>query len=143
MNEDTIDLLQECNAGCKMGSNSIEQILPEVKNQKLKEIIESYKEKHRKLGEDCHQKLYEAGAAEKDPSKLAEAFSWFKTEVKLMIGDDTRQVTGLLIDGCNMAVKSLAEYLNKYKEADVDSINLVRKLIKIEQNFSKELLEFA
>ncbi len=143
MNEDTIALLQECNAGCKMGTNSIEQMLPEVKNEKLKEIMEAYDEKNRKIGEDCHELLNEAGHDEKDPSKMAKAFSWFTTEVKLMVNDDMHQITDMLIDGCNMAVKSLAENLNDYKEADTTSINLVRKLIKIEQDFSKELLEFV
>lgn len=36
MNEDTINLLQECNAGCKSATNSMEQVLPYIKNENLK-----------------------------------------------------------------------------------------------------------
>ena len=35
MNEDTINLLKECNAGCKSATSSMEQILAYVENQKL------------------------------------------------------------------------------------------------------------
>ena len=35
---DTIKLLRECNAGVKMGVSSIEEVLPKVKNEKLKEL---------------------------------------------------------------------------------------------------------
>ena len=35
MNLDTINLLKECNAGCKSATNSMEQVLPYVKDEKL------------------------------------------------------------------------------------------------------------
>ena len=48
-NEDTINLLKECDAGCKMGHDSIEQILDKVENKKLYDIIVKYLNDHQKL----------------------------------------------------------------------------------------------
>ena len=48
-NEDTINLLKECDAGCKMGIDSIEQILDKVENKKLYDIIVKYLNDHQKL----------------------------------------------------------------------------------------------
>ncbi len=143
MNDDTISLLKECNAGCKMATNSMEQVIPYVRDEKMKTVINSYNERHIETGDECHELLNEAGKAEKDPPAMASAFSWVTTEMKLLIKDDTHQIASLLIDGCNMGVKSLAEDLNQYRQADIASIGMVRKLIKLEQSFSKELLEFV
>ena len=57
MNEDTINLLKECNAGCKMGTNSMEQLQRFIENEKLKSIIDEYNDKHIKIGDECHKML--------------------------------------------------------------------------------------
>ena len=41
MQNDTISLLRECNSGIKMGVNSIDQVLPYVKDHKLKKNLNS------------------------------------------------------------------------------------------------------
>jgi hypothetical protein len=142
MNEDTIKLLKECNAGCKSATNSMEQVLPFVKNETLKVLIKECNDKHIKLGDECHQMLNVFHEEEKDPNPMAKAFSWMSTEVKLMVNDDTHKVADLMVDGCNMGIKSLSEYINKYKTASLESMNLAKKLIKIEQDFMNELLVY-
>lgn len=143
MNEDTIALLKQCNAGCKTATNSMEQMLPNVTNQELRELIEKYNVKHIELGDEYHQKLEECGSEEKDPTTMAKAITWMTTEMKLLMNDDdNREAASILMDGCNMGIKTVAENLNKYTEADITSINLARKLVKLEQDFSKDLLGY-
>lgn len=142
MNGDTICLLKECNAGCKMATNSMEQVLPVVNDINLIRLIGEYNEKHVHLGDECHELLNECGQNEKDPSPMATAISWVTIEAKLLIKEDSHQIAELLIDGCNMGIKSVAAYLNKYSEADVTSVNIARKLMKTEQNYMKDLLDY-
>ena len=40
--QDTIRLLRECDAGVKMGVASIEEILPSVKNEDLKKFLDFF-----------------------------------------------------------------------------------------------------
>ena len=40
--EDTINLLKECDAGCKMGIDAIKQVIDKVENKKLYDIIVKY-----------------------------------------------------------------------------------------------------
>ena len=49
INEDTIYLLRECNAGTQMAVYSIGEILENVKDQKLREILISSKNHHEQL----------------------------------------------------------------------------------------------
>jgi hypothetical protein len=139
---DTISLLKECNAGSKMATNSMEQIQEYIVDDKLRRVIDRYNEKHIKLGEEITQLLSEYGADEKDPNKMAKVFSWLTAEVKMMFKDDAHQVAKVMMDGCNMGIQSLSEYINKYAAADEKSVELAKELVKIEEDFMKDLKEF-
>ena len=85
-NEDTINLLKECDAGCKMGIDSIKQILDKVENKKLYDIIVKYLNDHQKLQNKITDKLNEFGCAEEQPSTMAKAMSHMKsTNILIML----------------------------------------------------------
>lgn len=142
MSNDTVKLLRECNAGCKSATNSMEQVLRYLDNEDLKILIDEYNDKHIKLGDECHQMLNELDEEEKDPDKMAKTFSWISTEVKLMVNDNSQKIAELMIDGCNLGIKSLSKYINQYKNASNESVDLAKRLIKIEQEFMNELLKY-
>lgn len=142
MNDDTTKLLKECNAGCKSATNSMEQVLPYTDNEALKNLIDEYNAKHIKLGDECHQMLNELGEEEKDPNPMAKAFSWVSTEVKLMMNEDSHKIADLMIDGCNMGIKSVSKYMNKYKAASKESMDLAKRLVTMEQEFMNRLLTY-
>lgn len=48
--EDTVKLLRECNAGIKMGVSSIDEVLPKVKSSSLRSSLEKCRSAHGKLG---------------------------------------------------------------------------------------------
>ena len=62
--------------------------------------------------------------------------------MKLMMNHDTHEITDIMIDGCNMGIKSVSEYINKYKTASIESVDLAKRLVKTEQEFMNELLEY-
>lgn len=142
MNDDTIKLLKECNAGCKYATNSMEQVLPYIRDTDLRDLITKYNDRHIRIGDSCHSMLNSVNEDEKDPSSMARAMSWFSTEIKLMINDDKSKIADLMIDGCSMGIKSLSKYLNQYKGADSESVHLTQKLIKTEEDFMHELLVY-
>lgn len=142
MSNDTIALLKECNAGCKSATNSMEQVLEFVKEDKLKELIERYNKKHVELGDKCHELLNKANEEEEDPHPMAKAFSWLSTEVKMLVNDGQQKIADLMVDGCNMGIKSLSKYLNEYKDAEGLAKDITKKLIRLEQDFMAELLEY-
>ena len=142
MSKDTLELLKECNAGCKSATNSMEQVQAYVKDRELKKIIEQYNKEHILIGDECHKILDKAGETEKDPSPMAKTFSWISTEIKMMINDDGKKIADIMVDGCNMGIKALSRYLNEYKEADKESRNLTKKLICLEQDFMNDLLRY-
>lgn len=142
VSQDTIELLKECDAGCKMAIDSMEQISKYVTNDQLKTLIMKYNGAHIRLEEDVHRMLNNLGEEDKEPSPIAKASSWIQSEVKMMMKGDTHEAASLLTDGCNMGIKSLCEYKNNYKAADDKSVNLCEKICDVETKMVEELQSF-
>ena len=139
MENDTIELLKECNAGVKTAVNSLKEVVELVQQKELKEIIQESIEEHTKIGDKTHEKLNEYGAPEKDPSPMADAMSWLKINVKYSIDPTDHEIASLMIDGCNMGIKSVSEYLNRYEKADNKVRGMVQDLIELEKKLTDRL----
>ena len=137
--QDTIKLLRECDAGVKMGVSSIKEVLDNVKSDKLREILIDSLREHEELDKEIRKGLDEFGDEGKDPNPVATSMSWIKTNVKLMMHESDKTVADLMTDGCDMGVKSLSGYLNQYKAADERSKDIAKKLIKIEQKLGDDI----
>ena len=137
--QDTIKLLRECDAGVKMGVSSIKDVLDNVKGEKLRDILVESLREHEELDKDVQKGLDEFGDEGKDPNPMATSMSWIKTNVKLMMHESDKTVADLMTDGCDMGVKSLSKYLNQYKAADERSKDIAKKLIKIEQKLGDDI----
>ena len=137
--QDTIKLLRECDAGVKMGVSSIKEVLDNVKSDKLRDILVGSLREHEELDKEIQKGLDEFGDEGKDPNPVATGMSWIKTNVKLMMHESDKTVADLMTDGCDMGVKSLSGYLNQYKAADERSKDIAKKLIKIEQKLGDDI----
>ena len=139
---DTIKLLRECDAGIKMGTASIGEVLEKATNEKLKKLLEICKEGHEKLKEEIQNKLEQCHDTGKDPNPMAQGMSWMKTNVKLAMDESDATIADLITDGCNMGVKSLSRYLNQYQAADEETKDIAKKLIKQEEELSIHMRSF-
>lgn len=139
MEDDTIKLLRECNAGIKMGVSSIDEILDETTDPKLMQMLEDVKKEHKRLGSETHRLLNDYDDAGKDPSPIAKGMSWIKTNVMMAVDAGDNTIADLITDGCNMGVKSLSRYLNKYKAADAQSKKIAKELIACESQLAEGL----
>ncbi len=137
--KDTVKLLRECDAGVKMGITSISDILDNVRNEKFKELLEKCRDEHEKLDDEIDRLLREYHDEGKDPAAIAKGMSWMKTNVMIAMDDSDNTIADLMTDGCNMGVKSLNKYLNKYKAADEVSKDITKKLINLEEKLAVDI----
>ena len=140
--DDTEKLLRECNAGIKMGISSIDEVLPSVRDSRLKGILESSRREHADLGDETHDLLLKYDCDTKEPHPIAKGMSWIKTTVKLQLEPGDKTIAGLMTDGCNMGVKSLNGYLNEYGLADSKAQRIAERLIDIEQRMADSISEY-
>lgn len=137
--QDTVKLLRECDAGIKMGVASIDDVLGHVKSQRLFDRLTHCKNDHESLQTDLQQLLDKYQDEGKNPNPIAKGMSWMKTNMKLTMEDSDAIVADLMTDGCNMGVKSLSRYLNQYQAADEKSKDITKKLIKLEENLAVDM----
>jgi hypothetical protein len=137
--QDTVKLLRECDAGIKMGVSSINDVLPHVQSKDLKNILTECKRRHETLKEDLQQRLDRFGDEGKEPNPIAKGMSWMKTNMKMNLQESDATIADLMTDGCNMGVKSLSKYLNQYKAAEEYSKDIAKKLIHLEAQLAQDI----
>lgn len=140
--QDTIKLLRECDAGVKMGVSSIDEVLEYVRSDKLKEYLSKCKDEHETLNRELQELLAKYRDEGKNPNPIAKGMSWMKTNVKLGLNESDATIADLITDGCNMGVKSLNRYLNQYKAADEVSKDVTKRLINLEEQLAIDIRGF-
>ena len=93
-------------------------------------------------GPEASGLLNKYGRNEQDPQKMASAFSWLSTEMKMMFKDDNNQIAKIMMNGCNMGIQSIGKFLNEYEEASSESRSLAKKLLHMGEQLMKELKPF-
>ena len=137
--QDTVRLLRECDAGVKMGVSSIDDVVDYVSSEKLKSLLTDCKAEHRKLDSEIHENLNRYDDDGKEPAAMAKGMSWIKTNVMLAVNESDSTIADLMTDGCNMGVKSLNKYLNKYVAADEKSKDIAKRLINLEEKLAVDI----
>ena len=140
--QDTIRLLRECDAGVKMGISSISDVLDYVHAEAFKTKLTDCKAEHEKLDREISQLLNSYHDDGKSPNTMAKAMSYAKTNMKLAMHDSDTTIADLMTDGCNMGVKSLNKYLNRYKAADETSKDIAKRLIALEQQLTLDVQQY-
>ncbi|MBE6961187.1 MAG: hypothetical protein E7445_01880 [Ruminococcaceae bacterium] len=140
--QDTIKLLRECDAGIKMGVASIDDVLQYVKGESLRKYLTECKREHEVLKEEVQVLLDKYHDDGKEPNPIAKGMSWMKTNMKLGMDMSDGTIADLMTDGCNMGVKSLNRYLNQYEAADEKSKDIAKRLINLEERLTIDIRQF-
>lgn len=140
--QDTIKLLRECDAGIKMGVGAIDDVLDYVRSDDLKKLLKDCKSEHEKLNEEIQALLDGYHDDGKEPNPMAKGMSWMKTNVKLSWNESDKTIADLITDGCNMGVKSLNRYLNQYEAADEVSKDIAKRLINLEEKLAVDIRSY-
>ena len=137
--QDTIKLLRECDAGIKMGIASIDDVISHVQSKNFSQLLTKCRQEHEQLQNEIQSLLDRFKDEGKNPNPIAKGMSWMKTNMKLSMEDSDATIADLMTDGCNMGVKSLNRYLNQYEAADEVSKDITKRLIKLEQQLTLDI----
>ncbi len=140
--QDTVKLLRECDAGARMGISSIGQVKGSVHSDAMRRLLEKSEGEHKALSEEinaCLEVYHDEG---KQPSAMAEAMSRIETGIKLSVSSSDATIADILTDGCGMGIKSLSRYLNQYEAADEQSKDIARRLVRAEEDLCSGIRPF-
>ena len=92
MDTSTYEILKECNSGCRMAVNSIEQLAVYRTSRELQDLFSEYKEDYEKMERESIRLSEGKLQEEKFSEKAAETFAWISAEVKMMFNDDISKI---------------------------------------------------
>jgi len=137
--QDTIRLLRECDAGVKMGAASIEEVVDRIQSEEFRQVLAESRRQHDELDQEIQRLLDQYQDEGKEPNPMAKGMSWMKTNAMMMMKPSDQTIADLMTDGCNMGVKSLHRYLNEYAAADERSKAIAKKLVNLEQKLAVDI----
>ena len=125
-----------------MGVSSIEDVVEHIHAEPFRQRLVTCKKEHEKLDKELQGLLDTVGDDGKDPNPMAKGMSWVKTNFKMAMDHSDSTIAGLMTDGCNMGVKSLNQYLNKYQAASEESKDLTKRLINLEEDLAVDIRQY-
>ena len=140
--QDTIKLLRECDAGVKMGISAIDDVMEHVRKEDFRSKLKKCRDEHEDLQCKILQELEKYKDGGKNPNPIVKGMSWMKTNMKMGWDESDATVADLLTDGCDMGIKSLYRYLNQYKDAEQEATSIAKRLIDIEAKLETELRKY-
>ena len=99
---DSVRLLREVDAGIKMGITSIEDVIESTEAPELRRVLEHSREEHVHLQNEVEKLLDRYHDDGKEPDLMAKGMSWIKTNAKLAMEESDATFADLMTDGCNM-----------------------------------------
>lgn len=142
IHEDTVCLLRECDAGARMGASSIEDVLSRGPSEALSEHLHASRARHDALSREIRAALERFGDEGKPPAAVARGMAWLKTAAEWAVSPTDTAAARLIIDGCDMGVRSLDGYLHKYAAADESSKDIAKRLIALEEGLAADMRDF-
>ena len=139
---DTVKLLRECDAGIRMGVGSIDEVLEQTENPEFKRLLQQCRSRHETLQAETEGLLNQYHDSGKAPNPMAVSMSWMKTNWKMLTDKSDATIADLMTDGCNMGVKSLARYLNQYEAASEKSKDIAKRLIRLEEGLTADIRKY-
>jgi hypothetical protein len=139
MNDDTVKLLRECEAGVKMGAGTLDNVMDGAKDERLKKILDESKEKHMELEAETKKLLNKYKDDGKEPAAMAKMMAKMKSNIKLMADDVDAKIADLVTDGCDMGIKTLNRYLNQYPAAENEVKKLTGEIILAEEALERSI----
>lgn len=142
-NKDT-EFLQEIYANVKMGSDSIINLLPKVKNDKMKSMMTEQLDKYEKYAADVRGMLIEQGVQPKEAGAVAKISAKLGMEMKSMQDGTTSHMAEMMVQGSTMDVTDLLQKVNAYDDYPEcrASVSLAKEIVDFEEKNIEKMKEF-
>ena len=141
MNVNT-EILISSYQNCKTAIQSINDILPKVKNKSLQEELKKENEEYQKLSDKCEQMARSEKLELKDNSWLEKTKLWTSIKMSTMLNNSTRKIAELMLIGTVMGTLQCYKDLEDYKTAKESLKELTRIIMRTEEIFFENLKKF-
>ena len=141
MNEN-IELLKFIYQNSEMGVTTISQLIDIAEGKEFVEQLQSQLKEYKNINSKSEKLLEENHCDKEGISAFEKIRTYLMINMQTLTDKSPSHIAEMLIIGSNMGVLDATKNLKKYKEADEKIINLMEKLLKIEEDNIQKLKEF-
>ncbi len=128
-----IELLNYIYQNSQMGIETINKILPIIKNDLLKNQMELQYDKYKNINQRAKYVLNKYGSDEKGIGILQKITTYIMIDFQTIMDKSSSHISEMFINGSNMGIIQCIKKLNEYPNADKDVVSLMLELKDIEE----------
>ncbi|MBO5121286.1 MAG: hypothetical protein J6C28_06355 [Bacilli bacterium] len=140
--EKNIDILDELNKGCCMGSDAVKFILDKIEGKKFKEVCENLLEEYEDLEERIN-KIYDS-YSDDDPHEtnvMNKVMTWSGIQMRTMNDGSDSKLAEMLLQGLNMGIIEGRRLINQ-KDEDPKVKEVMQEYVDMQEEYVEEIKEF-
>lgn len=136
------ELLNFIYQNSQMGVDTINQLIDITEDEKFKIHLQSELDEYREINTTAKVLLNTNGYDEKGIGALDKMKAYLMINMQIMRDKTASHIAEMLITGSNMGVIDAIRNIDKYQDAEKDILDLMKKLLKFEENNIKQLKNF-
>lgn len=138
------ELLQDIYSNVKMGSESIINLLPKIKNDDMKMFMTSQLDQYEKYAQEVKKQLVAQGIEPKEPNPVSKLGAKIGMEMKSMQDSTASHMAEMMVQGSTMDVTDLLQKVSVYENCPEckNSVSLAKEIVKFEEKNIEKMKEF-
>ena len=121
---------------------SIEDILPQVEDEGLKKELTEQYEGYEKIIGEISSYMAEQNIEPKDINVFKKAMLWSSIKMKTLFDNSKNQIAEMMINGTVMGINELTAMKNESENLEPKILELLEKLLKLEENYEQRLKKY-
>jgi hypothetical protein len=137
-----VELLNYIHQNAEMGKDTINQLIGISQDDEYKKMLRSQFEEYKMIYDSTNEKLKELNKEAKDINALSKVSTYAMINLKILANKSPSHISEMLIQGSTMGIIDLTKKLKEYSNADKKILDLVNKLLELEQNNVEECKKY-
>lgn len=140
--ENNIDILDELNKGCCMGSDAVKFILEKIEDKKFKKVCEDLLEEYEDLEERIN-KVYDTYSDDEphETNAMNKVMTWSGIQMRTMNDGSDSKLAEMLLQGLNMGIIEGRRLINQ-KDEDPKVKEIMQEYVDMQEEYVEEIKEF-
>lgn len=138
------EFLQDIYSNVKMGSDSIINLLPKIKDDDMKTMMTSQLNQYEKYAQNVKDKLVAQGIQPKEVNPVSKLGAKIGMEMKSMQDSTTSHMAEMMVQGSTMDVTDLLQKVSAYESYPEcrDSVRLAKEIVDFEERNIEKMKKF-
>lgn len=136
------ELLNELYQNAQMGVNTIGQLIDITDSTEFKQHLQAQYAEYREMCGEAEALLKRKGYDEKGIGTFAKVRTYLMINMQTLSDKSPSHIAEMLMVGSNMGIINAIKNLKKYEHADKESLKLLKRLLRFEENNVQRLKAF-